>query len=366
MPVLAGIADRFSRDRPLAGIRIASTCRSTPAHAVLVATLEGGGATVEVAAADAARDIELLDGLLDSRPHILLDDGADAIGAAHAFRRDRLADLLGATEASATGVLRLRAMERVGGLAHPVIAIDEANTKRLFENRYGTGQSAVDALLRSTGLLLAGRTFVIAGYGQCGRGIAERARGFGCQVVVLEVDPIRALQAVFDGFRVMSAERAAPIGDIFCTATGAPSVIRRQHLAAMRDGTVLMNVGHGLDEIDVKALAGLAVAHGTPRDHVDEYTLGDGRRIAVVAQGQLANRAVGDGQPNAVVDLSLSNQALCCAYLVRHGERLDRRVYVVPDDIDREIARAKLAALGVRIDELRPDQAAALAAWMPG
>jgi adenosylhomocysteinase len=295
-----------------------------------------------------------------------MDDGADVIGVLHAHRREQIPEIIAATEETTTGVIRLKAMEADGVLGFPVIAVNEAQTKQLFDNRYGTGQSTIDGIMRATNILLAGRVFVVGGYGWCGRGLADRARGMGSQVIVLEVDPLRALQAVMDGFRVLPAAEAAAVGDLFCTATGGKHVLRREHFALMKDGAILANAGHFNVEIDIPALRELATEVRTPREFVEQFVLGDGRRINLLAEGRLVNLAAAEGHPAAVMDMSFANQALSAEYAVKHGSGLERRVYVVPDEIDREIARLKLASMDVAIDTLTEDQALYLASWDQG
>ncbi len=393
MPVLRGIRERFAAERPLANIRIAACLHVTSETANLMRTLRDGGAEVALCAsnplstqddvaaslvADFGVAVQAIRGeddetyyrhinaVADLRPHIAMDDGADVIGVIHATRRDLLDSVIAGTEETTTGVLRLRAMEADGVLGFPVIAVNEAQTKHLFDNRYGTGQSTVDGIIRATNVLLAGRTFVVAGYGWCGRGLAERARGMGAHVVVLEIDPLRALQAAMDGFRVMSMAEAAPIGDIFCTATGDRDVIRGEHIDAMRDGAIISNAGHFNVEIDVPALRERATEVTQPRPDVEEFRLADGRRISLLAEGRLVNLAAAEGHPASVMDMSFANQALAVEYAVQHADTLESRVYVVPPAIDEEIARLKLAAMGVEIDVLSDAQRRYLDSWTEG
>jgi adenosylhomocysteinase len=295
-----------------------------------------------------------------------MDDGADVIGVLHSHRREQLGDVLGGTEETTTGVIRLRALEREGKLGFPVIAVNDANTKHLFDNRYGTGQSTIDGIIRATNKLLAGATFVVAGYGWCGRGVAMRARGMGALVVVTEVDPRRALEAAMDGFQVLPMERAAEVGDIFVTATGDKSVIRREHLQRMRDGAIIANTGHFNVEIDLPALRSLAAETRTARPLVEEFRLEDGRRLYLLADGRLVNLAAAEGHPAAVMDMSFANQALSCEYVVQNAPSLERRVYPVPDEIDDEIAHLKLDTMGIVIDTLSEEQARYLASWDEG
>jgi adenosylhomocysteinase len=295
-----------------------------------------------------------------------MDDGADVISVLHSQRREQLGDILGATEETTTGVLRLRALEADGKLAFPIIAVNEAQTKHLFDNRYGTGQSTVDAVIRATNLLLSGRKFVVAGYGWCGRGVAMRARGMGAQVLVTEVEPLRALEAVMDGFEVTTMQQAARVGDIFVTATGDKNVIAASHLELLKDGAILANAGHFNVEIEIPALRALARGVREARANVEEFTLADGRRIYLLAEGRLVNLAAAEGHPAAVMDMSFANQALAAEFLVANAGGLERRVYDVPSDIDREIARLKLATLGVEIDQLTEEQQRYLASWDEG
>jgi adenosylhomocysteinase len=393
MPVLAAIRRRFEAERPLEGVRVGACLHVTAETANLVRTLAAGGADVALCACNplstqddvaaalvadygistfAIKDEEHdtyyrhIHTVVDTRPQIMMDDGADVLGVLHATRREGISDVIAGTEQATTGVIRLRAMELDGVLAFPVLAVNEAQTKHLFDNRYGTGQSTIDGIVRATNVLLAGRTFVVAGYGWCGRGLAERARGMGAHVIVLEVDPMRALQAVMDGFRVLPVEEAAPLGDIFCTATGAKHVLRREHFEAMKDGAILANTGHFNVEIDIPALRELSVETRRPRAFVEQFELTDGRCVNVLADGRLVNLAAAEGHPPNVMDMSFANQALSAEYVVRNVERLEPKVYVVPEEIDREIARVKLETMGVRIDSLSEEQARYLASWHEG
>ncbi len=393
MPVLAAIRERFAAERPFVGRRIAASMHVTAETANLMRALAAGGAEIVLCAAnplstqdDVAAALVQFHGIrtyaikgedhdtyyrhinaaADHRPHVVLDDGADLIGTLHAHRREHIDDIIGATEGTQTGVVRLKAMEEEGVLAFPVIAVNEAQTKQLFDNRYGTGQSAVDGIVRATNILLAGRTFVVGGYGWCGRGIADRARGAGSIVIVLEVDPIRALQATMDGFRVMPVAHAAAEGDLFCTATGSKHVLRPEHFELMKDGAILANAGHFNIEIDVPGLESLATEVRTVREHVQEFRMADGRRLLLLAEGRLVNLTAAEGHPGAVMDMNFSNHALSVDYLITHGSTLDRRVYVVPEVLDRDIARLKLATLGVAIDDLSAEQERYLASWSEG
>jgi adenosylhomocysteinase len=303
---------------------------------------------------------------VDHHPQLTMDDGADVIGVLHSERRDQLEEIVGGTEETTTGVIRLRALEEEGGLGFPVVAVNEAKTKHLFDNRYGTGQSTIDGIIRATNVLLAGRRFVVAGYGWVGRGVAMRARGMGSHVIVTEVEPLRALEALMDGFEVLTSERAAEVGDIFCTATGDKHVLARHHFERMKDGAILANTGHFNVEIDIPALRELAVETRTARPFVEEFRLEDGRRIYLVADGRLVNLGAAEGHPAAVMDMSFANQALSAEFVVQHADELERKVYVVPEEIDREIARLKLEATGVQIDQLTEEQARYLASWNEG
>ncbi len=393
MPVLRLIRDRFARERPLEGICVAACMHVTPETANLMRTLADGGARVllcasnplstqDEVAASLVADYGIatfgrrgeadetyythIDRVLDRRPAIVMDDGGDLIKVLHADRRDGLTDVIAGTEDTTTGVMRLKAMEADGVLAFPIIAVNEAQTKHLFEDRYGTGQSTIDGIVRATNILLAGRCMVVAGYGLSGRGIADRARGMGAHVIVLEVDPMRALQAVMDGYRVMPVADAARRGDVFVTVTGDIHVLRREHFEVMRDGAIIANAGHFNVEVDVPALEELAVERRSPRPGLEQFRLADGRSIALLAEGRLVNLTAGEGHPAAVMDLSFANQALSTEYAVRHGASLERRVYVVPDAIDSEIARLKLATLGLEIDVLTDAQSRYLSTWDHG
>lgn len=393
MPVLRGIRERFAVERPLANVRIAACLHVTSETANLVRTLREGGAEVALCASnplstqdDVAAALVVEHGVtvcairgedddtyyrhintvVDIRPQIAMDDGADVIGVLHATRRELLDAVIAGTEETTTGVIRLRAMEADGVLGFPVIAVNEAQTKHLFDNRYGTGQSTVDGIIRATNVLLAGRTFIVAGYGWCGRGLAERARGLGANVVVLEVDPLRALQAAMDGFRVSTMAEAAPIGDIFCTATGDKDVIRGEHFERMKDGAIVANTGHFNVEIDLQALRERATSSSEPRPFVEQFVLGNGRTINLLADGRLVNLSAAEGHPASVMDMSFANQALSVEYAVRNADTLEKRVYVVPPAIDEEIARLKLAAMGIEIDVLTDEQRRYLSSWTEG
>ncbi|MDR7438634.1 MAG: adenosylhomocysteinase [Armatimonadota bacterium] len=392
MPVVRLIRDRFARERPLAGHRVAACLHVTSETAVLVRTLVAGGAEValcasnplstqdEVAAALAEEGVRVfavrgenretyyrhIQQALELRPHLTLDDGADLVTTLHTRRTDLLEGVVGGTEETTTGVLRLRAMAREGALRYPIVAVNDAKTKQWFDNRYGTGQSALDGILRATNLLLAGRKVVVCGYGACGRGVAARARGLGAHVIVTEVDPLPALEAVMDGFAVMPSLLAARVGEVFVTVTGNRGVLRREHFEEMRDGAVLANAGHFNVEIDLEALEAMSIRRRRVREHVDEYTLPDGRRLYVLAEGRLVNLAAAEGHPAAVMDMSFANQALCVEWLVRAGRELAPQVHPVPEAIDRQVAALKLESMGVRIDDLTPEQRAYLESWREG
>jgi adenosylhomocysteinase len=394
MQVLAQIRERFDKERPLDGVRIAACLHVTTETAKLMETLAAGGAEVALAASnplstqdDVAAALteqsgvetfairgedndtyyKHINAVLDLRPQITMDDGADLVTVLHRERGDQLTHVLGGTEETTTGVIRLRAMAGDGALAYPIVSVNDADTKHLFDNRFGTGQSTMDAVMRSTNRLIAGRTVVVCGYGMCGRGVALRARGLGAHVVVTEVAPTAALEAVMEGYRVMPIRDAARIGDIFITVTGDTSVIRREHMELMKDGTILANSGHFDVEIDKAALRELATGGVRPiRDSVEEFTLADGRRLHLLGEGRLVNLAAAEGHPAAVMDMSFANQALSVEWLVQHHAELERRVYPVPEDIDREVARLKLRAMGIDIDSLTAEQERYLNSWDQG
>ena len=393
MPVLAAIRDRFEQEQPLAGYRIAACLHVTTETANLMRTLKAGGADVVLCASNplstqddvAAALVEEYDiscfaikgedhdtyyshieAAVDHKPHFTMDDGADVIGVLHSARREQLGDVIAGTEETTTGVIRLKALESEGKLGFPIIAVNEAMTKHMFDNRYGTGQSTVDGIIRATNVLLAGKKFVVAGYGWVGRGVASRARGMGAQVIVTEIDPMRALEASMDGFDVMTMEKAAQVGDMFCTATGDKNVIAREHYGLMKDGAILANTGHFNVEIEIPALRQLASETRMAREFVEEFTMADGRRIYLIADGRLVNLAAAEGHPALVMDLSFANQALGIEYAVQHASELERKVYPVPAEIDKEIARLKLATMGVEIDVLTEEQEKYLASWDEG
>jgi len=393
MPVLATIRERFEKERPLDGYRISACLHVTTETANLARTLQAGGADVllcasnplstqdDVAAAlvsdygvpvfaikgeDDDTYYSHLTAAIDHHPQLTMDDGADVIGVLHSQRREQLEEIIGGTEETTTGVIRLRALEEQGGLGFPVVAVNEAKTKHLFDNRYGTGQSTIDGIVRATNILLAGSRFVVCGYGWVGRGVAMRARGMGSHVIVTEVDPLRALEALMDGFEVLPMDKAAEVGDIFCTATGDKHVLSRRHFERMKDGAILANTGHFNVEIEIPALRELAVETRAARPLVEEFRLDDGRRIYLVAEGRLVNLGAAEGHPASVMDMSFANQALSAEFVVEHADELEPKVYVVPEAIDREIARLKLEATGVEIDQLTEEQAKYLASWDEG
>ena len=393
MPVLAAIRERFESEKPLDGYRISACLHVTTETANLMRTLKAGGADVVLSASNplstqddvAAALVEEFDisvfaikgedndtyyqhieAAVDHKPHITMDDGADVIGVLHSARREQLGDVIAGTEETTTGVIRLKALERDGKLGFPVIAVNEARTKHLFDNRYGTGQSTIDGIIRATNVLLAGKRFVVAGYGWVGRGVAMRAKGLGAHVIVTEVDPMPALEAAMDGFEVLSMEKAAAIGDIFCSATGNKNVLAGQHMELMKDGAILCNTGHFNVEIEIGALRDLASETRAAREFVEEFTMSDGRRLYLLGEGRLINLAAAEGHPAIVMDMSFANQALSAEYVVGNAASLDKKVYVVPKDIDDEIARLKLATMGIEIDQLTEEQARYLASWDEG
>ena len=393
MPVLALIRDRFEADRPLDGQRISACLHVTTETANLARTLAAGGAQVALCASNplstsdevtaslvedygvsvfavygASRELyyQHINQALDLKPTITMDDGADLVTTVHTERKELLEFIRGGTEETTTGVIRLRAMAEKGDLSYPIVAVNDARTKHLFDNRYGTGQSTVDGILRATNMLFAGSTVVVAGYGWCGRGFATRAKGLGAHVIVTEVDPVRALEAQMDGFRVMPMAEAAPIGDLFCTLTGDIHVIRGEHFEAMKDGAVVANSGHFNVEIDLDALEKMASSRRTIRPDVEEFELPDGRRINILAEGRLVNLAAAEGHPAAVMDMSFANQALASAYLSNKAGELEKQVYAVPGEIDDDVARLKLRAMGIGIDVLTDEQVEYLASWHMG
>src|SRR5579864_8789996 len=393
MPVLAEIRERFEREQPLSGYRISACLHVTTETANLMRTLKAGGADVVLCASNPlstqddvaaalvdAHDIATyaikgednesyyshIDAAVDHRPHLTMDDGADVIGVLHKARREQLGDIVAGTEETTTGVIRLKALEREGKLGFPIIAVNEAKTKHLFDNRYGTGQSTIDGIVRATNFLLAGSKFVVAGYGWCGRGLASRARGLGAEVIVTEIDPTKAIEAVMDGYRVMSMDEAARIGDVFCTVTGNKSVLRKEHFEAMKDGAIISNSGHFNVEIDIPALEKMSSSKRTTRNFVEEYSLKDGRKINLLGEGRLINLAAAEGHPPSVMDMSFADQALSVDYMVRNSKKLEKTVYKVPDELDKRVAKLKLESMGIKIDRLTPEQEEYLAGWSEG
>jgi adenosylhomocysteinase len=393
MPVLRLIRQRFEQQKPLRGIRIAACLHVTTETANLMRTLQAGGAEIALCASnplstqdDVAAALVKYDGIavyaikgedketyyrhihqvLDTNPQLTMDDGCDLVSTLHTERREQLDGVIGGTEETTTGVIRLRAMAKEGVLRYPIIAVNDAYTKHLFDNRYGTGQSTIDAILRATNLLLAGRKFVVIGYGWCGRGVATRARGMGAHVIICEVDPLKALEALMDGFEVMPLAQAAAVGDIFVTVTGNLHVLREEHFRAMKSGAIVANSGHFNVEIDIPALERMARAKRTIRPFVEEYTLPDGRRLYLLGEGRLVNLAAAEGHPAAVMDMSFANQALSVEYIVNHQGKLPCEVFPVPREIDAQVAQLKLQALGVQIDTLTPEQQAYLESWEMG
>lgn len=393
MPVLREIRERFARERPLEGETVAACLHVTSETANLVRTLRAGGARVALCASnplstqddvaaslvadfeiptfavkgeDHARYYAHIEQALDFGPTVTMDDGCDLVSVVHSRRRDLLGRVIGGTEETTTGVIRLRSMAAEGVLAYPIIAVNDAVTKHFFDNRYGTGQSTMDGILRATNLLVAGATVVVVGYGWCGKGVALRARGLGANVIVCEVDPVAALEAAMDGFRVMPMARAVSEGQIFVTVTGNKGVLRAEHFRRMRDGAVVCNAGHFNVELDIPALARMSRRRRRVREMVEEFTLRDGRRVYLLAEGRLVNLSAAEGHPAAVMDMSFANQALSVEYLIRHRGKLDRAVLSVPGEIDRAVARLKLRSLGVAIDRLSPEQRRYLGSWKEG
>jgi adenosylhomocysteinase len=393
MPVLRILEQRFAAGRPLAGVRISACLHITAETANLARVLVAGGAEVMLCASnplstqdDVAASLALDYGIpvfavrgddhdsyysrihaaLEQRPNITIDDGADLVTLLHTVRRDLLDGVMGGTEETTTGVIRLRAMAAAGALEYPLLAVNDAETKHLFDNRYGTGQSTVDGLLRATNSLLAGKTLTVCGYGWCGRGVAMRARGIGARVIVTEVEPVKALEATMDGYAVMPMIEAAPQSDFVVTVTGDKNVVDAQHLAVLKDGCILANSGHFDVEINLPALKAMSTSVTHPRNNVEEYRLADGRRIRVLGEGRLVNLAAAEGHPPAVMDMSFANQALAALFIRNNHNALEKRVYPVPVEIDKEVARLKLDSLGVTIDTLTDEQQAYLASWQEG
>jgi adenosylhomocysteinase len=393
MKVLQIIRKEFIKNQPLKGIRVSACLHVTAETANLMIALRDGGADVALCAsnplstqddvaASLVRDYNIpvfaikgedndsyyshIMAAVDHKPQITMDDGADLVGVLHTKRKTELANVIGGTEETTTGVIRLRAMAKEGVLQYPIVAVNDADTKHLFDNRYGTGQSTIDGIIRATNFLLAGSKFVVAGYGWCGRGLASRARGAGAEVIVTEIDPTKALEAVMDGFRVMSMEEAAKLGDVFCTVTGNKNVLARQHFEAMKDGAIISNSGHFNVEIDIPSLEKLSSSKRATRNFVDEYTMKDGRRINLLGEGRLINLAAAEGHPASVMDMSFADQALCCDYMVKNHASLENKVYTVPMDLDKRVAKLKLESLGIKIDRLTSEQEEYLASWNEG
>ena len=392
MPVLMSIRKEFEKIKPFKGLTIAACLHVTKETAVLVKTLKSGGATVtlcgsnplstqdDVAAALVKEGVNVfawkgqnneeyywcVNKVLDFKPNVTLDDGADLISMIHNKRQDLLKNVLGGQEETTTGVIRLRAMAKDNALKYPVIAVNDTPTKRMFDNVYGTGQSTIDGILRSTNLMLAGKNFVVCSYGYCGSGIAERARGMGANVIVVEVEPIKALKAVMDGYKVMSLKEAARIGDVFVTSTGNKNVIRKEHIELMKDGAVLANSGHFNVEICIPDIEILSKGKRRIRDNVEEYMLNNGKKIYLLAEGRLVNLAAAEGHPSEVMDMSFANQTLCCEYIVKNHKKMEIKVHDVPKEIDDKVARLKLVSMGVEIDELTAEQEKYLKSWEEG
>jgi len=393
MPVLRLIRQRFEKEKPLKGVRLSGCLHITTETANLALTLQAGGADVVLCASnplstqdDVAACLVAEHGIpvfaikgednetyyrhisaaLDHEPHLTMDDGADLVSTLHKERTKLIANVIGGTEETTTGVIRLRAMEKDGALRYPILAVNDADTKHIFDNRYGTGQSTIDGIVRATNVLLAGKAFVVGGYGWCSRGIAMRAQGMGANVIVTEVDPLRALEAVMDGFRVMPMLKAAEIGDIFVTSTGDVNVIDKSHFEVMKDGAILANSGHFNVEVNIPALEEMAIEKRRIREFVDQYVMPDGRRLSLLGEGRLVNLAAAEGHPASVMDMSFANQALGSEYMVKQGRNLEKKVYSVPREIDREIARLKLTAMGIEIDTLTDKQKRYLASWQEG
>ena len=393
MPVLRNISERFTKEKPLQGIRVVACLHVTTETAYLMETLKAGGAQISLCASnplstqdDAAASLAKHTGIsvfaikgedtntyyrhikdaLSIKPQITMDDGADVVSTIHKDEQSLLKNIIGGTEETTTGVIRLKAMAADGALKYPIIAVNDAYTKHLFDNRYGTGQSTMDGIIRATNRLIAGSVFVVCGYGWCGRGVAMRAKGLGARVIVTEVDPLKALEATMDGFELMPIKEAAKIGDIFVTATGNINVISKGCFPLMKDGAIVSNTGHFNVEIDIESLKDMSKGQRTIRDFVEEFTLRSGRRIYLLGEGRLINLAAAEGHPSAVMDMSFANQALCAEYMVRNAKKLENMVYSVPENIDKEIARLKLRAMALDIDTLTPEQKKYLKSWEMG
>src|SRR5258705_2470216 len=393
MKVLQSIRKDFIKNQPLKGIRISACLHVTTETANLAITLRDGGAEVVLCAsnplstqddvaASLVRDYNIpvfaikgedndtyyqhIISAIDHRPHITMDDGADLVSVLHTKRTDVLDGVIGGTEETTTGVIRLRAMAKEGVLRYPIVAVNDADTKHLFDNRYGTGQSTIDGIIRATNFLLAGSKFVIAGYGWCGRGLASRGRGAGAEVIITEVDPTKPLEAVMDGFRVMSMAEAAKIGDVFCTVTGNKSVLTKEHYDVMKNGAIIYNAGHFNVEIDIPALEKMASSKRATRNSVEEYSMKDGRKINLLGEGRLINLASAEGPPPSVMDMRFADQALSVEYMVKNHKTLEKKVYRVPEDLDKRVAKLKLESMGIKIDKLTPEQEEYLAGWSEG
>jgi adenosylhomocysteinase len=393
MPVLRQIQDRFAQEKPLAGIRIVACCHVTTETAHLAIALKNAGADALLIASnplstqdDVAASLVVDYGIsvfaqkgedndtyhrhvniaLDHRPNLIIDDGSDVVATLIQERQNQLPDLIGTTEETTTGIVRLRAMLKDGVLTFPAMNVNDADTKHFFDNRYGTGQSTLDGIIRATNILLAGKTIVVAGYGWCGKGTALRARGMGGNVIVTEVDPVRAIEATMDGFRVMPMDLAAPLGDLFITVTGNKHVIRGEHFEVMKDGAIVCNSGHFDIEIDLKSLKGMATEVKQVRNFTEEYRLNNGKSVVVLGEGRLVNLAAAEGHPSAVMDMSFANQALACEYLVKNKGQLEPGLYSIPTEIDQEIARLKLQAMGIAIDSLTSEQVEYMNSWTSG
>ncbi|MBW1917126.1 MAG: adenosylhomocysteinase [Deltaproteobacteria bacterium] len=390
MPVLSAIGERFKAEKPLQGLRLAACLHVTTETAVLMSTLKAGGAQLRLCASnplstqddvaaylakfeevpvfaikgeDGDTYYKHIHATLDLKPMITMDDGADLVFTAHSKRKELLTDILGGTEETTTGVIRLKAMAQQGVLAYPMIAVNDAQSKFMFDNRYGTGQSTIDGILRATNRLMSGSVFVVSGYGWCGRGVAMRARGMGARVIITEVEPLRALEAVMDGYQVLPIAAAASVGDIFCTLTGDINVIRQEHYLSMKDGAIVCNSGHFNVELDLGSLKAISTGVRRIRDFVDEYTLTNGKRVNVLGEGRLVNLAAAEGHPSTVMDMSFANQALSAEFIFKNHQKLEKKVYSVPVEIDKEIARLKLVAMGIEIDTLTPEQEKYLASF---
>jgi len=393
MPVLQTIRKQFIKTQPLAGLRVAACLHVTTETANLMITLKDGGASIVLCAsnplstqddvaATLVRDYSIpvyaikgennevyyshIMAAAEHKPHLTMDDGADLVHLLHTKRQDLIGDVLGGTEETTTGVIRLRAMAKEGVLRYPIVAVNDADTKHLFDNRYGTGQSTIDGIIRATNFLLAGSKFVVAGYGWCGRGLASRARGNGAEVIITEVDPTKALEATMDGFRVMSMPEAAKLGDVFCTVTGNKNVLTKDHFEVMKDGAIISNSGHFNVEIDIPALEKMSSSKRTTREFVQEYSLRDGRKINLLGEGRLINLAAAEGHPPSVMDMSFADQALSVEYMVKNFGSLEKRVYRVPEELDKRVAKLKLESMGIKIDRLTPEQEEYLAGWSEG